>query len=199
MTLCYDIDISYLYPPEVFDDPAKGALLRRNGLQPHSRANYVAKFRDPHTAQALSEASDGVKAYFQDCGFALVPSGVSLPSGTYEYMFGNHLKDVAERMHENLAVYDLSGQHWNGLDISACEKAIHHAKPIEPVLARAVRTIRNAKKSPYWTHLLRPTLALPVLALGLFLTLQLLAGAQGTVVSTGLIDASVTRLLPAGQ
>lgn len=199
MTLCYDIDISYLYAPEVFDDPAQGALLRRNGMQPHSRANYVAKFRDPRTARALSEASDGVKAYFQDCGFAFVASGVSLPSGSIDYTFGNHLKDVALRMQENLATYDLSGLPLNGLDISACVAAIEAAQPVDPAEMRARRLSKTLKASRFWVHLMRPTLALPALALGVVLTLQSIVGTQGAVVSSSLIDADVTRLMPADK
>lgn len=199
MTLCYDIDISYLYPPAVFDDPEKGALLRRNGMQPHSRTNYVARFRDPRTVQALAGASDLVKAYFQDCGFANAPSGVALPSGTFDDTFRNHQKDVVMRMQENLATHDLSGQHWNGLDIVACEQAVNHAKPVTPLFARVARFLKNAKQGALWVHLMRPTLALPALAFGLVLASQLFSETSETVGSFGLMDPNVTLLMPDGK
>lgn len=191
MTMCYDIDISYIYAPEVFDDPAKGALLRRNGMQPHSRANYVAKFRDPRTARALAEAPEAVRAYFQDCGFAFVASGVSLPSGSIDYTFGNHLKDVAVRMQENLSVYDISEVPLNGLDIAACIKAIGDVRMVDSTALRSGHG--------FWLNLLRPTLALPALALGVVVTLHTFGGTQDPSTSSSLIDADVTRLMPAGR
>lgn len=199
MTLCYDIDISYLYPPEVFDDPAKGALLRRNGLQPHSRANYVAKFRDQRTAQALCGAADEVRAFFRDCGFAFAPSGLTLPKGKLDHRFQNHLTDVADRMRENLAIYDLSEQDLNGLDIEACIRAITAAQPVTPPVREVAHRIGKGKSKVFLAFLLRPALALPALVLAMVLTLQFMTGTQRTVVSSNLIDANVTLLMPAAR
>jgi len=199
MTMCYDIDISYLYPPAVFDDPVKGALLRRNGLHPHSRANYIARFRDARTVRALAGAADDIKAYFQDCGFVFEVSGGALPQGSVDYAFRNHLRDVGKRMQENLAHYDLDARDMNGLDIAACKSAIDEARPIETIGAKCLRFFGKLRRNRFWPYLVHPALALPALTLGVVLALQTLAAPQGTTVSSSLIDANVTFLMPASR
>lgn len=47
MTLQYDIDISYVMPPEAFTDSGSAELLKASGFALNGRSNYIAKFRDP--------------------------------------------------------------------------------------------------------------------------------------------------------
>lgn len=131
VTVFYDIDLSYIAPPEVFKDPNSARLMEAAGISLNARGNYLAKFRDPRAAKALAGASETVRAYFESCGFAFIASGLNLPNGYFDRQFDNHLRDVAQRMSENFPKYELRGQNWNGFDIQACLNAIGTAQPMD--------------------------------------------------------------------
>ena len=135
-------------PSEVFEDPQSAEAFRQAGIQLNSRNNYVAKFRDPKTAEALKGASEQVKAYFESCGFAFIPSGVSLPEGKFDARFGGHLADVMTRMTENMSKFDLpkstkgSGP-WNGFEIDEAIFWLAQSEPINcaPVPVKKKRSL----------------------------------------------------------
>lgn len=132
----YDVDISYIMPPVLFADPAHAELLKSTGIELNSRGNYIAKFRDPQTAQALAGASDEIKAFFEASGFAFIPSGMNLPAGTFDSQFDNHLTDVMKRLETNLKTANLPKtdqglEPWNGFEIGEFLVGIGSSKPID--------------------------------------------------------------------
>lgn len=144
MTLKYDFDISYIFPEEMFSDPTQRASINAAGIQLNARNNYVAKFRDPNTVAALAGASEPVRQYFQACGFAFVPSGVTLPDGTFDARFDNHVTDVAKRFLENLDKFALpkspdENNDWNGLDLGEVHMWIAICRPIKCAPAKPQR------------------------------------------------------------
>ena len=172
MTLQYDIDISYVMPPEAFTDSGSAELLKASGFALNGRSNYIAKFRDPQTAAALAGASPRVKAYFETCGFVFNPSGKVLPSGAFDEQFDGPLNDVASRLQENLHQFHLKDQMWNEFDLGACIVSIENAKPIEVPAIAPPRRRKRADQKAVWTHFVRPQVVFPVFAITLALTLQ---------------------------
>lgn len=172
MTLQYDIDISYVMPPEAFRDSGSAELLRASGLVLNARSNYIAKFRDPDTVAALAGASDGVKAYFEACGFAFIASGKTLPDGEFDERFDNQLGDVAKRLQENLSACHLKDEIWNGFDLGDCILAIEKAQAVEVVMPAAPKSVKRHNRQPFWINLLRPQIAFAAFALTLLMTFQ---------------------------
>ena len=180
MTLQYDIDISYVMPPEAFTDSGSAELLKASGIVLNARSNYIAKFRDPQTAAALAGASPSVKAYFDACGFAFNPSGKAIPAGAYDKRFDGQLSDVASRLQENLHQFHLKDQMWNEFDLGACIVSIGSAKPIEVPATAAPRPRKRRAQKAVWTHFVRPQVVFPVFAITLALTLQFFGFPQFT-------------------
>lgn len=138
----YDVDISYIIPPEAMSKPETAGLLKSMGMDLNSRGNYVAKLRDPRTARALAGASDEVKEVFKASGFAFISSGLKLPTGTFDRRFEGHLTDVVKRLQENSVSADLrrvkpGSKAWNGFDIGELLVSIGTATPIDVSQASA--------------------------------------------------------------
>lgn len=188
--LCYDLDVSYVMPAEMFDDPNHARMAKLAGIELDSRSNYVAKFRDPATVQAIVGASATVRAYLEACGIALVPSGIALPAGCFDERFDDHLGDIVERMRENIANFGLDDQHWNGFELGECAVAIGAAQPVAaPPPSVAGHTQNRKSRLPlYPLNLLRnPKLFMPLLALAAAAGVHLL-------VLDNLSDAMLSRI-----
>lgn len=135
MTLKYDVDVHHIMPESAFADPKNAEMLKLAGIELNTRGNCVAKFRDPKTAAALEGADPIIKEFFSACGFAFIPSGLTLPAGTFDAKFDDHITDVARRMQENMSLLDPIKNaekpvNWNGLNFGELIQWFSTCQPI---------------------------------------------------------------------
>ncbi|MFK7834703.1 MAG: hypothetical protein AB8B60_00655 [Sulfitobacter sp.] len=192
MPFRYDIDISYIAPPELYDDPKTAALMNAAGIGLNARQNYVAKFRDPRTAAAAAGASQNVRDYFQASGIAFVPSGVNLPTGKFDARFEGHLSDVVQRLRDNLEKFDLVGQNWNGFDLGECVVAFAQAEPVATNRRMSDTQICDVPAKKRKPLIKGKSLAFLACAFAVFYVAQSSIGQQTQIIAAELIGAFPT-------
>lgn len=131
MALTYDYDIRWVLPGDEFDSSVnQPGLKHMGGAQPASR-EYIALFRDPATAQALSDADPEVRAYFKASGFGLDSYDSGAPAGYFPTEDLAARNDVTERLTHNLAKFDLKGKDTNGIHFADFLAFEMSAQPID--------------------------------------------------------------------
>lgn len=123
--LLYDFDIVDIPP-----DPAQQAhldALRALG-QDVDDTNVEARWRDPQTARALSQASLGVRELFKKAGFGTAISGRRTPSGHHDRADDPTRHDVIMRLTNAMSEANADNFDWGQFDCAAFFKA--HAESV---------------------------------------------------------------------
>jgi len=89
-----------------------------------------ARWRDPATATAMSQASRGVRELFKAAGFGYTASGKRIPAGQYAVEDAEARHAVVMRLTNTLSEADGSKFDWGQIDMSAFFKAHAEATSI---------------------------------------------------------------------
>ncbi len=130
MALTYDIDIQKIGTDGLFSDPKLSRIFGGTAATGESSDEYVAKFRNPATAEMLQGADETVRTFFKESGFAFLPSGVDLPEGRHREADTMALTDLMRRLKDHVPKYRLKDADWNGFDISEMIEAFGKSQAV---------------------------------------------------------------------
>lgn len=148
MSLSYDFDIQLIVPKTAFEDPKLNELLGSEGVNPNTRANYVALFRDQQTVAALSGASETVRDFFKASGFGFTVFDSGAGPGRYPKENEVAHLDVLRRLSQNMKQFDLKGQETNGFELPDFLAHIVAAKPIDNTQKMSAKPVPAVPPTP---------------------------------------------------